>query len=92
MLGFLYTPDVWPALLVRWELALLEELGFGLDPRLLRGTGATADRARHVLPKSGRAVSAEAGEPYKNASRCHPSCARVPAKTSRRMTCARASL
>ena len=31
VLGFLNDATVWPALLVRWELALLDELGFGLD-------------------------------------------------------------
>ena len=31
VLGFLDDATVWPALYVRWELALLEELGFGLD-------------------------------------------------------------
>ena len=31
VLGFLDDTTVWPALLVRWEMALLSELGFGLD-------------------------------------------------------------
>lgn len=30
VLGFLNDASVWPALMVRWELALLDELGFGL--------------------------------------------------------------
>jgi DNA repair protein RecO (recombination protein O) len=65
VLGFLDEPQVWPALVVRWELALLEELGFGLDLASCAATGATADLP-YVSPKSGRAVSAEAGEPYKD--------------------------
>lgn len=63
VLGFLDEPEVWPALLVRWELALLEELGFGLDLTACAATG-TNDDLIYVSPKSGRAVSASAGEPY----------------------------
>ena len=53
----------WPALLVRWELGLLEELGFGLDLSRCAATG-TQDDLIFVSPKSGRAVSGAAGEPY----------------------------
>ncbi|HEY4251675.1 MAG TPA: DNA repair protein RecO [Roseomonas sp.] len=45
---------------VRWEALLLAELGFGLDLAACALSGATAGLA-HVSPKSGRAVSAEAG-------------------------------
>lgn len=55
---------VWPGLLVRWELALLDELGFGLDLSRCAATGAVEDLA-YVSPKSGRAVSRAGGEPYK---------------------------
>ncbi len=54
---------VWPALLVRWELGLLDELGFGLDLRSCAATGSNQALA-YVSPRSGRAVSLEAGEPY----------------------------
>ncbi len=64
VLGFLDEPDVWPALIVRWEMALLDELGFGLDLKSCAATGS-ADNLIYVSPKSGRAVSAAAGEPYK---------------------------
>ena len=64
VLGFLDDPDVWPALLVRWEFALLDEMGFGLDLSACAATG-TNDGLIYVSPKSGRAVSASAGEPYK---------------------------
>ena len=63
VLGYLDEPEVWPALLVRWELALLDELGFGLDLTACAATGANDDLI-YVSPKSGRAVSASAGEPY----------------------------
>jgi DNA repair protein RecO (recombination protein O) len=65
VLGFLDEREVWPALVVRWELALLEELGFGLDLATCAATGR-ADALIYVSPRSGRAVSAEAGEPYKD--------------------------
>jgi DNA repair protein RecO (recombination protein O) len=54
---------LWPALLVRWELQLLQELGFGLDLSECAATGVDADLA-YVSPRSGRAVSRDAGQPY----------------------------
>ena len=65
VLSFLDDPSVWPALYARWELALLEEIGFGLDLRACAATGSN-DRLIYVSPKSGRAVSASAGEPYRD--------------------------
>ena len=65
VLGYLDDRAVWPALVVRWELALLDELGFGLDLAACAATGRNTDLI-YVSPKSGRAVSAEAGEPYKD--------------------------
>lgn len=56
--------DVWPALLVRWEMGLLDELGFGLDLSQCAATAAKDDLV-YVSPKSGKAVSAKAGAPYK---------------------------
>lgn len=49
--------------LARFELFLLEELGFGLDLETCAVTGAHDDLT-HVSPKSGRAVSKEAAAPY----------------------------
>ncbi len=54
---------VWPALLVRWEMGLLDELGFGLDLSRCAATGQGDDLA-YVSPRSGRAVSKGAGLPY----------------------------
>ena len=65
VLGFLDDRAVWPALMVRWELALLDELGFGLDLASCAATGKSGDLV-YVSPKSGRAVSSAAGEPYKD--------------------------
>lgn len=59
-------PDgAWAAAYVAWELSLLAELGFGLDLSTCAATGATTDLI-YVSPKSGRAVSASAGEDYKD--------------------------
>lgn len=55
--------ELWPALLVRWELQLLGDLGFGLDLTECAATGADVDLA-YVSPRSGRAVSRDAGQPY----------------------------
>lgn len=49
----------WTAAYLRWELCLLEEIGFGLELGSCAVTGATAGLA-YVSPKSGRAVTAKA--------------------------------
>ncbi|MCD7060776.1 DNA repair protein RecO [Pelagibacterium xiamenense] len=51
--------------LARFELYLLEELGFGLDLETCAVTGVH-ENLTHVSPKSGRAVCAEEAEPYKD--------------------------
>lgn len=53
----------WGAGLVRLELGLLADLGYGLDLRYCAATG-TEDNLIYVSPKSGRAVSADAGRPW----------------------------
>lgn len=55
--------DVWPAVYVRFEAGLLQELGFGLDLSKCAATGATDDLV-YVSPRTGRAVSRAAGAPY----------------------------
>lgn len=57
--------DIWGVSYVLWEVALLRELGFGLDFTRCAG-GGNADNLCYISPKSGRAVSREAGEPYKD--------------------------
>ena len=56
---------MWPAVYVRWELGLLAGLGFGLDLERCAATGAN-DQLAYVSPRSGRAVSLSAGEPYRD--------------------------
>src|SRR5881409_105928 len=51
--------------LIRFELAMLAELGFGLDLENCAATGETRDLI-YVSPKSGGAVSRSAGEPWRD--------------------------
>ena len=55
----------WGAALVRYEMLLLAELGFGLDLERCAVTGAN-DGLVAVSPNSGKAISAPEAEPYKN--------------------------
>jgi len=56
--------DAVAARVVRFELMLLAELGFGLDLQTCAATGQDHDLA-YVSPKSGRAVSRDAGAPWR---------------------------
>ena len=64
---FLVKLDVenWLENYVRWEISLLTSLGFGLNLSSCASTGQTFDLI-YVSPKSGHAISAIAGKPYKN--------------------------
>ena len=57
-------PDIAPLLLARFELRMLSECGFRLDLDACAATGARKELI-YVSPKSGRAVSAVAGAPYR---------------------------
>jgi DNA repair protein RecO (recombination protein O) len=59
LLDLLPEREVWPLAYLQWEVALLEEMGFGLDLAACAVTGGTED-LRFVSPRTGRAVS-EAG-------------------------------
>jgi DNA repair protein RecO (recombination protein O) len=61
----LHVPGTAPALMVRLELAILSELGFGLDLTECAATGAR-ENLIYVSPKSAKAVSRDAGEPWKD--------------------------
>lgn len=56
LLDLLGTPDAWPLAYLRWEQALLEDMGYGLDLSACAATGTTEGLA-FVSPKTGRAVS-----------------------------------
>lgn len=65
LLDALATGVAWRAVYVRWEIGLLEHLGFGLDLRCCAVTGVT-DTLAYVSPKTGRAVSRAAGAAYQD--------------------------
>jgi DNA repair protein RecO (recombination protein O) len=52
-------------LIVRFEVEILRALGFGLDLKRCAATGGASDLV-YVSPKSGAAVSREAGAPYRD--------------------------
>jgi DNA repair protein RecO (recombination protein O) len=58
-------PAIWPAVYVRFEAGLLQDLGFGLDLSKCAATGELDDLI-YVSPRTGRSVSRKAGEPYKD--------------------------
>jgi len=59
LLDQIETKADWPVQYLRWEAALLEELGFGLDLTRCALSGSR-DNLAYVSPKTGRAVSAVA--------------------------------
>ena len=65
ILDHLGDPHSVAPMIARFELDFLAELGFGLDLASCAATGATTDLI-YVSPKSGRAVSRDAGEAYRD--------------------------
>ena len=73
--ALLADPDPWrrelplhvtaSALIVQFEMHLLNELGFGLELDACAVTG-THEELIYVSPKSGRAVSRQAGAPWRD--------------------------
>jgi DNA repair protein RecO (recombination protein O) len=66
-----------PALLIRLEILLLAETGFGLDFESCAATG-TRENLTYISPKSRRAVSQEAGAPYHDRLLPFPAFLRAP--------------
>ena len=72
ILDWLDDPLVAADVIVRFELKILDELGFGLDLEQCAATGTNDDLA-YVSPRTGRAVTRSAGEPYaRGCCRCRP--------------------
>ncbi len=70
-------PALWAAALAKLELILLGVAGFGLDLDSCAATGTT-QHLIYVSPKSGKAVSAEAGAPYASKLLPLPAFLRLP--------------
>jgi DNA repair protein RecO (recombination protein O) len=69
LLDLLEEKDIWPIVMAKWELGLLSALGFGLTLDRCAATGQSLEDGAEltfVSPKSGSAVSYEAGMPYKD--------------------------
>lgn len=64
LIAVLAGPGPWGGAFVRWELALLRDLGYGLDLGRCAVTGAAAD-LRYVSPRTGHAVSTAGAGPYR---------------------------
>ncbi|MEO1380570.1 MAG: DNA repair protein RecO, partial [Pseudomonadota bacterium] len=63
LLDLLGDESLWPLAYLRWELALLEEMGFGLDLGECAVLGPKANELSYISPRTGRAVSEQgAGE------------------------------
>lgn len=63
LISHLSDPQIAGPLMVKFELRLLDELGFGLNLSKCAANG-THENLVYVSPKSGQAVSAEGGEPW----------------------------
>jgi len=63
ILAYLDDASVAGALVARFEIMILDELGFGLDLLQCGATG-TRDDLIYVSPKTGRAISRDAGAPW----------------------------
>ena len=63
ILSHLQDASIAAILMIKFELALLEDLGFGLDLSKCAMSGVT-DGLSHVSPKSGRAVCLEQAAPW----------------------------
>ena len=77
LIAALDADERWAISYVEWEMALLEELGFGLDLATCASTGVT-ENLLYVSPRSGHAVSAAAGAPYREKLLPLPAFLRAP--------------
>lgn len=57
--------DLWAPVYIKWEMALLQALGYGLDLSQCAASGETENLV-YVSPRTGRAVSRDAGAPYQD--------------------------
>ncbi|MCP3969787.1 MAG: DNA repair protein RecO [Rhodobacteraceae bacterium] len=78
LLDMLGETEAWPLAYLHWELALLDEMGFGLDLSVCAVTGAR-EGLGYVSPKSGRAVSEAGAGEWKDRLLPLPACLLNPA-------------
>lgn len=73
LLDLLGQSEIWPLAYLHWEVALLEDLGFGLDLTSCAVTGATEGLA-YVSPRTGRAVTRAGAGDYADRLLALPPC------------------
>ena len=73
LLDLLGQSEIWPLAYLHWEVALLEDLGFGLDLTSCAVTGATEGLA-YVSPRTGRAVPRAGAGDYADRLLALPPC------------------
>ncbi|MEM9250040.1 MAG: DNA repair protein RecO [Pseudomonadota bacterium] len=73
LLDMIGQTEVWPFAYLLWEVALLAEMGYGLDLSSCAVTGAT-ERLAYVSPRSGRAVTEEGAGPWADRLLPLPAC------------------
>jgi len=78
LLDLMPVTETWPLAYLRWELGLLETLGFGLDLSRCAVTGARTGLA-YVSPRTGRAVSADGAGDLAPQLLPYPACLTGPA-------------
>lgn len=76
LLDMLGESELWVLAYLHWELALLDEMGFGLDLSSCAVTGATEELA-YVSPRTGRAVTKAGAGEWKDRLLPLPGCLRV---------------
>jgi len=74
LLDLLGQPDLWPLAYLKWELLLLDEMGFGLDLSGCAVLGAGANDLSFVSPRTGRAVSSRGAGEWANRLLPLPAC------------------
>lgn len=73
LLDLICTTEAWPLAYLRWEVALLSSLGFGLDLKFCAVSG-TMENLEYVSPKTGRAVAAQHAGQWKTRLLPLPAC------------------
>lgn len=81
LLDILDETALWPLAYLRWELSLLEELGYGLDLSSCAVTGSV-ENLIYVSPKTGRAVSRGAAGEWADRMLPLPACLRQGTKAA----------
>lgn len=73
LMDLLEQEELWPLAYLRWEMTLLEDLGYGLDLTACAVTGATKGLA-YVSPRTGRAVTRAGAGDYADRLLPLPAC------------------